>query len=181
MYSGGRYAASKLNVTLVGVLSTRAPSTLLDSKSIEDMHLDVGFLRHPENPPLFSLGSIVTRRTWKNLSYLSWSEIPLHLRELEQFIERHETPNMCMWMKEMRLLSGTWADALDIFRKKPTRRLTFEEPLGAECEELSDEEQKAIFRKPHDAWYMSSRAEKYVKGCIDSNPLREDRETNDAD
>jgi hypothetical protein len=139
------------------------------------MNLDFGFLWDHEEPPFVSLGSIITLRPWRNLWCLYWRNVPLHLTELEQFIDQLDTPIKLMGMHSMHLLSGSWAEGLDVLRKKSTAYSRFEHPSGAECDALSNEDRKAIFEMPARAVLDVSRAEEYIRGEIKQNPLRKDR------
>jgi hypothetical protein len=160
-------------------------SALLDTESIEDMNLDLDFLWNIDHPPSFSLGSILTFRPWRNLSSISCSGVPLHLSELEQFVQHLVLPVGFMSLRSIRLLSGSWAEALDILREKTVDYLSFGSPSGAECEAMSGKKKKEIFAsivtKSYHGGRPGSPAELYVRGMIDSNPLRDGTGDGDDD
>lgn len=122
------------------------------------------------SPHLFNLSSIISLRSWQNIYYFHWKAVSLHLAELERFNDLLDKPIMLMSMREVHLLSGTWAEALDILRRKSTNYSELRDPLGAECEMMSTEEKKAVFDKPIMDRYAINLADQYIRGYINQNP-----------
>ncbi|PSS13293.1 hypothetical protein M430DRAFT_267445 [Amorphotheca resinae ATCC 22711] len=147
-------------------------TALLDTESMEDVRLSFNSLWDSESPPLFSLGYTITLRTWQNLRFLSLDAVPIHLAELERLINQLDRPKIVR-IDGMHLLSGSWAEGLDILRRKFTNYSSFNNPSGAECEVLSDEEKEAIFARPPTDRWATTRAERYLLGYIDQNPFRD--------
>jgi hypothetical protein len=77
-------------------------------------------------------------------------------------------------MDEIHLLSGKWTEALDLMRRKKANYWSLEEPSGAECDTMLDEEKEAIFGKNRKAYWEKSKAERYILEWTDKNPLRSD-------
>jgi hypothetical protein len=70
------------------------------------------------------------------------------------------------------LLSGTWAEALDVLRRK-ARYTTIEYPSGGELEDMPKEDREDIFLRQKGRRNSDSKAEQYIAGRIEQNPLRE--------
>jgi hypothetical protein len=148
-------------------------TTMLDTETLRTIRLNFGFLWDNERPPAFSLGSIFNLRTWPNLVTLRLVGVPLHVRELERFVERLSSSVDIITIDSMHLLSGTWLEGLDILRRKATPRTDFESPYGAECDEMSGEETQAIFGKDYsNGYHVTAKAETYIRGGSDENPLK---------
>ena len=145
---------------------------LLDTQSLEDLSLDFGSLWDPDSmASSASLGSLFTFRSWPKLHHLFWRIWPLHLEEFKQFIGNLSTPIEYMGPHTTHLLSGTWAEALDILRRK-AKYTTIECPSGGGLENMPKEEQEDIFLKRNGCPDSDSKAEQYVAGKIEQNPLR---------
>jgi hypothetical protein len=103
---------------------------LLDTPSLEDLSLDFTFLwDHDNMPSSTSLGSIFTFRSWTKLHNLFWRICTLHLEEFKQFISNLPASIEFISPYATHLLSGTWAEALDVLRGK-SRYTTIEYPSG---------------------------------------------------
>jgi hypothetical protein len=154
---------------------------ILDTGSMEDL------LWQGDVPPSFSLGSLITLRPRLNLKQLFMEGIYLHLAKLEKFVTLLETLIQICRMRRINLLSVTWSEALDILRRKASRYTSVENPFGAECDELSDENKKALFGKPNGDIFGESKVDLYIQGCRKENPLiassaiSEEIEMGDAD
>jgi hypothetical protein len=157
-------------------------TAFLDTDSIQRMRLDFNFLWDEQSPPSFSLASIINLRQWPNLESVRLLAVPLHLKELERFVDRLGTSLRYMTVETMYLLSGTWAEGLDILRRARDCD-DFEDPRGLEMEELSKEERQKIFGKDYEKGgsYVRSKAELYIRGWRHENPLRQDREMSDVE
>lgn len=146
---------------------------LLDTPSLEDLSLDLTFLwDHDNMPSSTSLGSIFTFRSWTKLHNLFWRICPLHLEEFKQFISNLPASIEFISPYATHLLSGTWAEALDVLRGK-ARYTTIEYPSGGELEGMPKEDRENIFLRQRGRRESDSKAEQYIAGRIEQNPLRE--------
>ena len=132
----------------------------------------------------FDTGCAFFHNFWPNLRNLIVESSSFHLNELDGLIKDTKGPLSYLSLCNPHLLSGTWAEALDILRTKPaTECAALEDPTGAECETLSVEDYNAIFERPEGVEHnQGSKAEKYIRGLPVPNPLRElDAEYAEAD
>jgi len=146
---------------------------ILETDSLEDMTLDFRWMWNDRVPRSVSVGSIITSQQWPNLRYIRFYSLPLHLAELQRFIENLKKPLKYSHMSNLRLLSGTWEEGLDMLHNEATRRTHFASPSGGECDSLSKEEKKAIFETDPKRYCDTSQAEKYIRGWVKNNPLRD--------
>lgn len=144
--------------------------SLLDTESIEKIKLDFRYLwaRASLDSQKSSLGSILTGRRWSNLYSLRCDSLSLQLHELELFLDSLDHRLEFFHTENLRLVSGTWAQALDILREKHGRFMTLQNPSGAECEFMTNEEKNDIFRA-----MGIGKAQRYIRGVEKQNPLRE--------
>jgi hypothetical protein len=152
-------------------------ATLTNTKSIE--HIDVN-LWDVDGLSLFDMCSINDIWPWQHLRFFRWSLGSLHIAELERFFDRLSTPIPFLCLSYTHLLSGSWADVLDILRANSTPEWRFNSPSGGECELLSMEEIASVFDVPHPSTsgppsyeyiYNPGKAERYIRKSIDQNPL----------
>lgn len=120
-----------------------------------------------ENAPV-DMGSLLVSRHYRNLEILRLTECPLHLIELKRFLEGING-SIYIFMDELFLLSGIWAEALDLIREKAHWELYVIRQHGAECDDMSEEDYEAIFGKDGVPSLSDTR---YVRGMIKNNPLR---------
>ncbi|KAF3397365.1 hypothetical protein DPV78_007634 [Talaromyces pinophilus] len=123
-----------------------------------------------ESAPV-SMGSLLVPRHYPNLEILRLTDFPLHLKELKRFLECLNGP-ICFFMDELWLLSGTWAEALDLIREKAWWESYVVRQHGAECDDMSEEDYEAIFGKDRlPSLSDAGTATRYVRGMIKNNPL----------
>jgi hypothetical protein len=155
-------------------------STFTDAKTIGRLDLDLSFLTDFRSTHMVSLGHFLTSRPWPTLKIVDLTAYPIHLTELEKFLGKLDN-RIYMHLSRIHLMSGTWADALDVLCSKADYHSNLDDPSGAECEDMSDEEMKAIFGRGPEPDYRESKATEYIrwgghppfKGCpIVRNPLR---------
>lgn len=100
--------------------------------------------------------------------------MPFQLIDLEHFIEELRLSTF-LYLHETMILTGTWAEGLEILRgKKKFRQFgTFERPLGAEYLELSGVEYGEIFgrTKGNSIYGNGSKADDFMRGHTGENPL----------
>lgn len=151
-------------------------AALSDTPTLEDSSISLDSLWVNKTPPQWSLGPIINLCSYPNLRYVYWDGFSVNLFELEAGINHMGETLSTLTIRRMHLLSGTWAEALDILRAKfqvSGFSLVFEFPSGAECDDMDDEERDKIFGKnEYEGYYKRSLAEQYIRGRIDLNPLR---------
>jgi len=154
----------------------------LDTPSLEHISMDFPTLWDDENQPSYNFASILYFRTWENLGHLSTNYFPLQLEQLEQFANKLHPIIRFVYMSSTRLLSGTWAEALDLLRQASLPRnhlekrylMSIRAPRGGELDTMSREEISAIFEETKEkGWRERSLAEKYMSGLIEKNHLRD--------
>lgn len=115
---------------------------------------------------------------WRNLRDIHLSDFALHLSDLERLaaqLKESGTRLEFLTLQRTRLLSGTWAQALDILR---TVEVEYEkqliEPTGAECEDVTmmrGGRYDVVFGKSWDE--TRSLADDFINGDMKHNPLDE--------
>jgi hypothetical protein len=73
-------------------------------------------------------------------------------------------------MNSVRLLSGSWREALDALREKQPRIALFTEAYGAECDGMTEEEYNRVFKK--EMFGCRTEAAAYISGRWPSNPIQ---------
>lgn len=58
----------------------------------------------------------MTFRRWENLVDVSWNSVSLYQKELERFFRQLRKPLKYLHLSSVRLLSGLWAETLEILR-----------------------------------------------------------------
>ncbi|KAL9641336.1 MAG: hypothetical protein Q9204_000072 [Flavoplaca sp. TL-2023a] len=148
---------------------------VLNTDSIERLSLDFECFLNEDTDLLIDLGSLMTFKLWGNLVEVSWSSVSLHQKEIECFFEQRRKPLESLRFSTVHLLTGSWADTLEVLRTAPTGyQVSLGGLSGAECTDLSDEENKRIFHKQSDDYWGTSRAEDFVTGASETNPLTAD-------
>ncbi|CAO1601532.1 hypothetical protein XANCAGTX0491_005187 [Xanthoria calcicola] len=154
---------------------------VLNTDSIERLSLDFSCFSDEAAGPLTDLGSLMTFRGWENLVDVSWSSVPLYQKDLERFFRHLRKPLEYLRLSCVHLLSGSWAETLEILRTVPAGyEVELRRPRGAECEELSEEETNRIFHSRSGSDWGKSPAEEYIVGCSRHNPLKAE-ETDHSD
>ncbi|KAI1484967.1 hypothetical protein F5X96DRAFT_383593 [Biscogniauxia mediterranea] len=152
----------------------RFTNALLNTDTLRTVNVDFSCLRVKDMPSPFNTGAIDTSRASQNLNLMCFSNMSIHLQDLEQYGPSEEL----IWLNGLHLLSGTWAEALDILREKYNKlngvgchEMMLLDPTGAECNSLPEDKYIEIFSKvlPQGG----SRAENFIWGFIGANPLRD--------
>ncbi|CAL8578327.1 hypothetical protein XPA_004116 [Xanthoria parietina] len=89
---------------------------VLNTDSIECLSLDFSCFSDEATGPLTDLGSLMTFRRWENLVDVSWNSVSLYQKELERFFRQLRKPLKYLHLSSVRLLSGLWAETLEILR-----------------------------------------------------------------
>lgn len=113
-----------------------------------------------------------------SLRSLTLRHCSLHLDQLKSVLQRCDPEESSVTLHEVELLSGTWADALDMLRDNVANTksaVSIQRPTGAECDAMSRESYNAIFASGPNPDYYNSRANRYISDWLPSdihNPLR---------
>lgn len=115
---------------------------------------------------------------WSNLRDIHLSNFALHLSDLERLaahLKQSGTRLEFLTLQRTRLLSGTWAQALEVLRKVEVEyEKQLIEPTGAECEDVAmmrGGRYDAVFGKTWDE--TRSLADDFINGDMKHNPLHE--------
>ena len=120
-------------------------SACLDTPSLQMLHLDLGWRKRDSET--IDLGRVLGLSPRPNLTTFFTSRVGIHLPALVLFLERlPESPGIIYFQTSTHLLSGTWKEALDLFRRKTAYVSylggTFR---GAECDAMPLEDMRRIF------------------------------------
>lgn len=118
-----------------------------------------------------------TTRLSSNLKVCVLTGCAFHLRDLSAFLSPYGHKSLFAQWTRICLLSGSWADALDILRAKFDWHSTLAEAGGAECASMSNEEAALIFRYGSIRLGDINEATKYIQSGHPErdelkNPLR---------
>lgn len=115
---------------------------------------------------------------WGSLRDIHLSDFALHLSDLERLaaqLKESGTRLEFLTLQRTRLLSGTWAQALEILRKVEVEyEKQLIEPKGAECEDVTmmrGGRYDAVFGRSWDE--TRSLADDFINGDMKHNPLHE--------
>lgn len=145
----------------------------LGSQKTESLWLDFSFLEKGQDDMNRSIvASALACLQWPRVRRFSLSGFSIHLHELKKVLDKLK-PKTTLALKNIYLMSGTWAEALDAIRARGDRYSVLFSPDGAECEHMSTHEWEAMSadRGPlprHD----QSQANAYITGDSSENPLR---------
>lgn len=148
---------------------------------------DIGINFRIERAETMEIGPVLdSLRSGASLRHVRLYRCSLHLDQLQSFLQKFSPKAKSLTLHGVRLLSGTWADALDILRDTvmdPTSVVSVQRPTGAECDNMSRERYNAVFASGVNPDYKNSKANKYISewGYQDmQNPLRPESVENDA-
>ncbi|KAF7864244.1 uncharacterized protein EAF02_010212 [Botrytis sinoallii] len=110
-------------------------SAIVNTNALEkiDIHLSrdaMGLGGLEQDPSARSLGAILTSRKWPNLRSIYLSLVPLHLSELETFIDNLKSSDVEMRIQYIYLISGSWSDGLEIFKRNSIQNLVLSVPIS---------------------------------------------------
>lgn len=130
--------------------------------------------------PPESLRDLVLRRVelepsaqWRSLTRISLEEVRLDVKRLALLLDPLESHKVDIHLDRCYLSNGSWADVLDLLREKQ-RLARLDWPADLEmntwvpCESIS-----YLFSHLEDGHGGVSRAEQYIRGWLDINPVRE--------
>ncbi|KEZ43889.1 hypothetical protein SAPIO_CDS4063 [Scedosporium apiospermum] len=146
-----------------------ALSVYVDTPSLQKLSLDMRSYDAGE-PGRIDIGQIMGSRSRDRLTDISFAYAAMDFSRMVQFLNRLPQSTTCISLIDVRLLSGTWKEALDALRKKNIRIVHLSEPKGAECDNMSPEDYKRIF---DDKCAYRTLAELYITNRISQqrNPL----------
>ncbi|RYP11877.1 hypothetical protein DL767_011280 [Monosporascus sp. MG133] len=145
-------------------------SACLDTPSLQKLSLD---MRGSEaETTRIDVGQIMGSKSRHKLTDIFLRYVAMDLSKLVLFLERLPQSVNCIHQKGVRLLSGTWKEALDALRKKRYRFMLFSEPQGAECDNMSQTDYERIFGSDNHGY--RSEAELYITNRIPGklNPVQ---------
>lgn len=120
-------------------------SAIVNTNALEKIDINMEFipleLRHLDMVKrallVPSLGAVFTSRIWPNLRSIYLSYISLHLSELETFIDNLKSSDIVVHIKDLYLISGSWSDAFEVFKRNSIQNLVLGEPFSVfECRAL---------------------------------------------
>lgn len=146
-------------------------SSCMGGKALRRLDVNLSFAlgESGPQPPGISMGFLLVSRQCPDLKTVRLSHYPLHLSELKTFLEGLHGP-LELALSHVLLLSGTWAEALDLIRDKANWKSSVKRQRGAECDDMSEEEILAIFGG--DSYGKNGLATWYIRGYRAENPLR---------
>ncbi|KAI1073881.1 hypothetical protein F5B20DRAFT_565748 [Whalleya microplaca] len=141
----------------------RLVEAFTDSDSIQDLYISMY-----EFWPDSSAGCLLLTRTWPRLRQVRF-EGPLHFEELKMFYAKVQS-HVNLRLAWVQLMSGSWADVLDLMRANTRSRQDSSyilEPVGAECFSMPKKQVDRIFGDKR-----RSPSTRYIRKVSDYNPLR---------
>ncbi|KAK3938127.1 hypothetical protein QBC46DRAFT_390838 [Diplogelasinospora grovesii] len=141
-------------------------SACLDTPCLQQLRLDMR--RGEAEAARIDMGQIMGSKSRHKLTYIFLGRVAMDLSKLVLFLERLPQSMGCIHQHDVRLLSGTWKEALDALRKKRPRVVLLSEPQGAECDDMSPKDYERIFGQDRSRY--SSEAELYITNPMPSIP-----------
>jgi hypothetical protein len=145
-------------------------SACLDTSNLQSLSLDMRGGPQEEHFPL-RLRQIINRnQSLHKLNNISLRQFAFDHADLIAFVRRLPKPMYRLHMNSVRLLSGSWREALDALREKQPRIALFTEAYGAECDGMTEEEYNRVFKK--EMFGRRTEAAAYISGRWPSNPIQ---------
>ncbi|KXX77785.1 hypothetical protein MMYC01_204782 [Madurella mycetomatis] len=140
----------------------------LDTLSLKRLKLDVML---DESSAISRVGQAILLRPRQNLTDIVLTGVALDLSDLILFLKNLQPSLSRLYITDVYLLSGTWAEALEALREKSYGTLHLFDPRGAECNVLSYEEFAKVFGTTKDRRFHTNQAERYIRRLTAVNPL----------
>jgi hypothetical protein len=177
-FSSGMKQMKEFSFKFGGCLEEREPDDLkeflsacVDTSSLRKLRLD---MRGDAEGARIDVGKIIGLNSRPELMDIFFGYVAMDLPWLVLFLERLPQSLRCIYLDDVRLLSGTWKEALDMLRKKRYDVVLLKRLRGAECDAMSPETYENIFGD-EDQTYRSV-AELYVgnrsRWTGSNNPLQ---------
>ena len=133
-------------------------SVCLDTPNLKTLKLD---MRGQEaETTRVDVGKIMGSQSRHELTDVFLGRVAIDLFNLVLFLNRLPESMYALYQEDVRLLSGTWKQALDVLRKKTSLVVIFREPHGAECDDMPLEGYKRAFSSKDS---YQSEAEFYIR------------------
>lgn len=149
------------------VSESKLASLFLSGKSLRSVTLRFGSSPNPRPGERSSLEPFLAMLPWANLKFISLVYGSFRYREISEHLEKLLSRTYIL-LDGVHLLSGLWADLLDVLRAKANRKSDVLDPTG-------DEDQRLDHRF-RDQFYKGNRtkspAAAYIRRQISENPLR---------
>lgn len=149
-------------------------SLFLNGKNLRSVTLETG--PWAEDDDLKAEPSIALL-PWANLKKISLVLSWIHFDELNTYLEKL-MPGTCILLREVHLLSGFWADLLDVIRAKADCHSNVINPEGGEDEHA---QMRKAFKNKFPWDDEPTLATAYIRGQISENPLRHRSDQNNMD
>ncbi|KAK4446612.1 hypothetical protein QBC34DRAFT_411049 [Podospora aff. communis PSN243] len=152
-------------------------SACLDTSSLQSLWLDLRGRGSGQHHSPLRLKDIFNRkRSINKLNHLSLHGFALNFTDLVTFIKRLPKGMTCLSLYDIDLDTGSsdldtgsWREALDVFREQKPAVMLLKGPSGAECEDMTEEEYKRLFKT--EICGYRTEAEAYVRGIFRNNPI----------
>lgn len=150
----------------------------MKAPNLQDVNL--GFLDWPsdsqdQGPNSSSIGNTISLLPWTKLRKVSLGNLSIRFDEFTTCLEQLK-PGAYIMLETVTLLTGTWADLLDLLRTKADCASDVEYPHGGELVQSSELKQYfSNFDRP------KGPVAKYIRGVISQNPLRQSYGDSDTD
>lgn len=112
------------------------------------------------------------QRQWSNLQKIALMEVQFDVERLASLLQPIEPHTAAIRLRKCRLSEGSWADVIDLLRSKQ-REAVLISPMGQEVIWMSPENRNYLFVHLADWHDGNSKAEQYIRGWIDDNPIRQ--------
>lgn len=142
--------------------SSRFASLLLNGTNLRSVTLSFDYRLRTEDSNAKALLALLP---WANLKEFKLIGACIHGHELSELLEKL-SPGTYIYLDFVHLLTGLWADLLDVLRTKADYKSYVSNPTGNENEGLDP-----VF----DTWWGASAptpASAYIRGEVSENPLR---------
>jgi hypothetical protein len=145
-------------------------SACLGTSSLQKLSLDMR--GHDGEAARIDLEKVMGSKSRKQLTDIFLGQISIDPFVLLRLLERLPEQMDRLSLSDVRLLSGTWEEALDALRKKECRIMRFQKSQGAECDTMSGKDYQRIFGENKHG--SPNEAERYIGnlGSLKTNPLR---------
>lgn len=146
-------------------------SVCLDAPNLKKLDLDMRGAA--DQTTRVDVGKIMGSKSRHELTDVYFGQVAMDFSSLVLFLKRLPETMYSLHLDDVRLLSGTWKQALDALRKNKYDFVKLKAPHGAECDEMPPEVYETIFKTSY-SHLSSSEAEAYIKHrdlCL-PNPIQ---------
>lgn len=180
-------AAENLRVLEIDCQLTSRPTQSLGLSSVSKLmglflngtkltSVDLSFASTAETTERSSLEPLIALLPWANLRRLSLGHACFHCDELSNHLEKL-SPGTYIYLEEVHLVSGLWADLLDVIRAKASSDSDVVDPWGFEDVELD-----CSYHEKFIAWdNKQSVVAAYIRGQVSDNPMLSDDDSEEDD